>query len=273
MHNASNQAQPEVRGYVKPVSSFFTLGDWEAMALRLLDLQERGVDVRGGELSCKDQASCDLEDFNELVTITNHYFGYQLSTEVEKWDLLTKKNVLDFIEDFVNHRLWAFDQQYGRYFPDINKLKFAFFYSRGDIEPYVMLNEEFTNQLYGSTFNPRLLCHYTSKSGADNLIEAIANGTDFDISSFTVMERPFFRPESSVLLTFIGNVRAAFRSDIKSLALTNGRRACNMQRLEYPGHDLNNICYELDSCDGDVRTSLWNEYIATPLEIVKVETR
>ena len=37
-----------------------------------------------------------------------------------------------------------------------------------------------------------------------------------------------------------------------------------------PGKDLNNICYELDSCDGSVRTSLWNEYIATPLEIISI---
>jgi hypothetical protein len=29
----------------------------------------------------------------------------------------------------------------------------------------------------------------------------------------------------------------------------------------------------LDSCDGEVRTSLWNEYIATPIEIVSIETR
>ena len=57
------------------------------------------------------------------------------------------------------------------------------------------------------------------------------------------------------------------------MALDNGRRACNMYRLENPGNDVNNICYELDSCDGDVRTSLWNEYIATPIEIVSVTTR
>ena len=66
-------------------------------------------------------------------------------------------------------------------------------------------------------------------------------------------------------------MRAGFRSDIKSLSTDSGRRACNLYRLEYPGKDLNNICYELDSCDGEVRTSLWNEYIATPLEILEVK--
>jgi hypothetical protein len=72
-------------------------------------------------------------------------------------------------------------------------------------------------------------------------------------------------------VTLEGNIRAGFRSDIKSMAIDNGRRACNMYRLEYPGRDLNNICYELETCDGDVRTSLWNEYIATPIRILEVE--
>ena len=54
------------------------------------------------------------------------------------------------------------------------------------------------------------------------------------------------------------------------MAVDSGRRACNLYRLEYPGKDVNNICDELESCDGDVRTSLWNEYIATPVEILDV---
>ena len=51
-----------------------------------------------------------------------------------------------------------------------------------------------------------------------------------------------------MVVRLLGDVRGAFRSDVKSMALDNGRRACNMYRLEYPGHDVNNICYELDSC-------------------------
>ena len=70
------------------------------------------------------------------------------------------------------------------------------------------------------------------------------------------MDRPFFRPLSNILVELIGNVRAGFRSDVKSIALDNGRRACNMYRLEYPGRDVNNICFELDSCDASVKTSL-----------------
>ena len=87
------------------------------------------------------------------------------------------------------------------------------------------------------------------------------------------MERPFFREESNVLVKFIGNVRAGFRSDIKSYAVDNGRRSCNMYRLEYPGENVSNICYELDTCDGKIETSLWNEYVATPIEIISVEQR
>jgi len=263
----------EVRGYLKPATSFHTLDEWEEMAYYLLDLQGHGIDSRGGQLSCKHPTTCSTQDFNNFLGLISKYFKYQLTDEVDRWDLLTKKNVLDFIEDFVNHRLWAFDKEYGHYFPDIRKLRFAFFYSRGDLEPYVMLDDEYTIQLYGSVYNPKLLCHYTTPRGAKRIADAIASGEDFDISSFTVMERPFFREESTVLLTFVGNVRAGFRSDIKSVALDNGRRACNMHRLEYPGHEINNICYELDTCDGDIKTSLWNEYITTPIQIVDAVER
>ena len=252
----------KVRGYMKPVDAFHTLDVWEDVVHRLLDLQHEGVDTRGG-----------IDNDQRLLDILEQYFSYQLNVEVERWDLLTEKNVLDFIEDFVNHRFWGFEKEYGHYFPDIKKLRFAFFYSRGDMEPYVMLDDEYTTQIYGSTYNPKLLCHYTTSTSAERLTSAIHRGIEYDISSFTVMERPFFRSESNVLVKFIGNVRAGFRSDIKSMALDNGRRACNMYRLEYPGHDVSNICYELDSCDGEVRTSLWNEYIATPIEIVSIETR
>ena len=145
------------------------------------------------------------------------------------------------------------------------------FYSRGDIEPYVLLDEEYTTQLYGSTYNPKLLCHYTTEDGVQRIADSILSGQSFDISSFTVMDRPFFRQESNILIKFVGNVRAGFRSDIKSMATDTGHRACNMYRLDYPGKDQNNICYELDSCDGSVKTSLWNEYIATPIQILEIE--
>ena len=51
-----------------------------------------------------------VDQFEQFVTkrsqlrkdqIINVCFGYQLNIETERYDLLTKKNVLDFVEDFV----------------------------------------------------------------------------------------------------------------------------------------------------------------------------
>lgn len=249
----------KVLGYLKPESSFYTLEEWRVVVDMLLDLQKEGVDVRGSR-----------HPDPRLNSILERYFGYQLNEEVPRWDLLTEKNVLDFIEDFVNHRYWGLEKEFGHYFPDINRLKFAYFYSRGDMEPYVLLDDEFTTQFYGSTSNPKEVMHYTTVSGMDRIARSIEQGTQFDISTFTVAERPFFRPESNIVLKLMANVRAGFRSDVKSMAVDSGRRACNLHRLQYPGEDLNNICDELQSCDGSVRTSLWNEYIATPIKVLEV---
>ena len=260
MSTPSRNPKAKVRGYMKPASSFYTLTEWDIVVSQLLELQSEGIDTRGG-----------ISQDQRLIDILDKYFSYQLNDEVNRWSLLTEKNVLDFIEDFVNHRFWSFEREYSHYFPNINKLKFAYFYSRGDMEPYVMLDDEYTLQIYGSVYNPKILHHYTTLSGVERINNSILRGNEFDISSFTVMERPFFRKESVILVKFIGNVKAGFRSDIKSMALDNGRRACNMYRLEYPGTDTNNICYDLSECDAPTKTSLWNEYIATPIEIVSVE--
>jgi hypothetical protein len=252
--------QFEVRGYIKPESSFFLLSEWEDFVNQMLELQELGMDTRGGEI-----AGEEVED------LVRRYFSYQLDVEVPRYELLTRKNVLDFVEDFVNHRFWSFQEDYSRFFPDINALRFGFFYSRGDLEPFVLLDDAYTIQMYGSLDNVKELMHYTSPEGLENIERAISEGREFDISTFTVAKRPYFDAESSLVVRLLGNVRAAFRSDVKSTAVDSGRRACSLLRLEYPGRDLNNICYELDTCDGSVRTSLWNEYIATPIEILGVE--
>ena len=260
-----------VRGYMKPADAFFTLGQWEDLALELLELQGKGIDSRGGELSCKHATFCSPDDFHKFVSLINRHFWYLLTVEVDRWDLLTRKNVLDFIEDFVNHRLWGLEGEFGHYFPNIRNLKIGYFYSRGDIEPYVLLDEEYTQQLYGSLHNPAKVLHFTSQRGLDRLTSAIESGQDFDISTFTQAKRSFFRVDSNLAVEMMGNVRAAFRSDIKSFAVDTGRRACNMYRLEYPGREENNICYDIESCDdSDVLTDLWNEYIVTPEKILNV---
>ncbi len=243
-----------VRGYMKPAGAFFTLDQWEALASELLELQGKGIDSRGGELSCKHATFCSFEDFDKFVSLINAHFWYLLTVEVDRWDLLTRKNV-----------------QFGHYFPNIRNLKIGYFYSRGDIEPYVLLDEAYTQQLYGSLDNPAKVIHFTSQRGLDRLASAIETGQDFDISTFTQAKRSFFRADSNLAVEIMGNVRAAFRSDIKSFAVDTGRRACNMYRLEYPGREENNICYDIESCDdSDVLTDLWNEYIVTPERILNV---
>ena len=41
---------------------------------------------------------CSQEDYEEFVFLIADYFGYLLETEVPRYELLTEKNVLDFIE-------------------------------------------------------------------------------------------------------------------------------------------------------------------------------
>ena len=253
--------ETRVLGYIKRTSSFFTVDEWDVFVTKMLRLQKKGYDTRGGGKNLHP----------EIVSLIREYFGFQLGTEVKRYELLTYKNLMDFIEDFVNHRFWGIEKEFGHYFKDISKLKIAYFYSRGDLEPYALIDGELTHQLYGSTWNPKVMLHYTTKAGIDRIQSAISSGNGFDISSFTVAERDFFRKESIYIIKFIGNVRAGFRSDIKSFATDSGRRAVNLYRLEYPGKDLNNICYELETCDGSTRTSLWNEYISTPLKIINIK--
>ncbi len=247
--------------YLKPEASFFTLAEWEDFCNKMLSLQSQGHDTRGGGISMH----------SEVMKLVRSHFNYQLDTQVPAYDLLTFKNVTDFIEDFVNHRFWSLESELKNYFQDVSKLKIAYFYSRGDLEPYALIDEEFTTALYGSTWNLKRVQHYTSLEGIERIKNGIEFDQPFDISTFTVAERPFFRKGSNYIIELIGNVRAGFRSDIKSYPISNGRRAVNLHRLEYPGKDINNICYELDSCDGSIRTSLWNEYIATPIKILKIK--
>lgn len=257
----TQEPNTKVLGYIKPDDSFKSLSEWESIVNEILDIQASGYDTRGGKIGTSKR----------LHQIVDDNFGFQLYTETKRYDLLTRKNVLDFVEDFVNHRFWGLEREFGGYFPDITNLRFAYFYSRGDIEPYVLLDEEYTTQLYGTLDNTKNLSHYTSPRGLLRLQESIQTGTTFDISTFTVATRPFFRRESTLLVSLSANVKAGFRSDIKSVATSSGRRACNMYRLEYPGAAESNICYELETCTTGVRTSLWNEYIAEPIEITAVD--
>ena len=247
----------KVRGYIKPEESFHSLADLQGMAMYILNLQKAGYDARD-------------KNSGLLLNILYDYMPH-MELDTERYGpRFEVSNVYNFLEDFANHRIWSFEDQFGHYFTDISSLRFSYFYSRGDIEPYVLLDENWTSQFYGSTNNIKVVKHYTTAQGLQNIKRSIDSGTPFDISCFTSMQREYFDKNSNVLITLKGNVRAGFRSDIKSFAVDNGRRACNLFRLGYPG-DQTNICDDLDSCDENNSTSIWNEYIVTPMRILKTE--
>ena len=75
----------EVRGYIKPAASFHTLAEWNRVVDKLLELQQEGIDTRGG-----------IPQDQRLLDILNEYFGYQLNNEVAQRDLLTQKKCARF---------------------------------------------------------------------------------------------------------------------------------------------------------------------------------
>jgi len=253
-----------IHGYVKSESAFHTLQEWETLFVnKLLDFQKQGHYV--------SHAHGNVVGPAELIELIDEFYGFQLNVDVDRYDLLTSKNVLDHIEDFVNHRYWSLEKQFGEFFEDMSALRFAYFYSRGDLEPYVLIDDVFTQQIYGSTDNPKVLYHYTHQEGIERIQRAIDKGNPFDISAYTVAERNFFRAKSNKIMELEGNVRAGFRSDVKSYSVSNGRKCVNLHRLGYPGKDKDNLCTDLENdCNGELKTSLWNEFIITPMKIIEV---
>lgn len=245
-----------VRGYFKPESSFHTIREWEAIANEFLELQEKGFDTRGGTIDYSP----------ELIQLINKYFGYQLYIETEQFPSLTRKKVLDFIEDFVNHRVWQLRIEFKSLIANIDNDKIAFFNSRDNIEPYVLLNEQFTTDVYGTTDIELETLHWTSKEGLINLIDSIQNGFKFELSTFTSQAKEFFRPESNILVKLKGNLVAAFKSDAKTFPTDNGHKAANMYRLGYPDGE-SNICRDPKQCTQNL-THLWNEIIIKPKEVI-----
>lgn len=256
----------QVRGYYHPEASFATISEWESVAKQFLYLEKHGFDTRGGNI-----------DSNEnLIKLINRWFGYQYYVETEKYKLLTKKRVLDFIEDFVNHRVWQLRNEFNEYFYNdnteksyLNKIKIAFFYSRGDIEPFVLLDDVFVNAVYGTTDHIVTTFHWTTKEGLAKIVNTIKSGTDIDISTFTKQYKQFFRPESTYLIKLQGKLVAAFKSDVKSIVTDKGNRAANMYRLGHPEGEAN-LCTSTKLCtDSDHSTYLWDEIIVRPVKILQ----
>ena len=144
-----------VRGYFKPESSFHTIAEWETICNEFLALQKNGFDVRGGTIDYSPQ----------LIDLINKYFSYQLYIETDQFPDLTRKKVLDFIEDFVNHKVWSLKRDYNDYIVNIDNDRIAFLYSRGAIEPYLLLDKQFTLDTYGTVDEEVTVLHWTSKEG------------------------------------------------------------------------------------------------------------
>ena len=252
-----------VRGYFHPEASFATISEWEQIANEFLELQKQGFDTRGGV----------IDDNHNLVQLINKWFSYQLYVETQRFDGLTQKEVLDFIEDFVNHRVWQLRDEFSEALGDnlIDSVKVAFFYSRGALEPFVLLDQEFTQSVYGTTDAIVTVLHWTSQQGVLNLRDSMENGGIYAISTFTKQYRKFFRPESNILVKLRGKLVAAFKSDVKSIVTDRGNKAANMFRLGHPD-ETSNLCTSTDTCnDENKSTYLWNEIIVKPVEILEVK--
>jgi hypothetical protein len=246
----------KVRGFFKPESSFQTIEEWEKMAKQFLELQSQGFDTRGGVVS----------DNPTLVKLINQYFGYQYYIEPMQFSKLDQKTVLDFIEDFVNYRVWEMNHDFSEHVPDITKARFAYFYSRGNIEPYILLDDNFTIAAYGSTNIETVSYHWTSREGLENIVSSIKDGLPIPLSTFTIQTKKFFRPESNYLVKLKGHLVAAFQSDTKSFSTDNGHKAANMFRFTLPGHQ-ENLCTDWKACKQNT-TYLWNEIIVNPTGII-----
>lgn len=246
----------KVRGFFKPESSFFTIKEWERAAREFIDLESQGFDTRGGILS----------DNPRLIKLINDYFGYQYYVEPLQFPKLSQKMVLDFIEDFVNYRVWEMYHNFSEYDFDVAKARFAYFYSRGNIEPYVLLDERFTKSVYGSTDIPTITYHWTSADGLENIVRSLKEGEQIPLSTFTVQFKEFFRPESNYLVKLRGRLIAAFESDTKSFSTDTGKKAVNVYRFTLPGHKYN-LCNDWKKCNKN-KTYLWNEIIVYPTAIL-----
>jgi len=246
----------ELQGHIHPESSFATISQWEDIASQFLALQAKGKDTRGGV----------IQDDPALAYLVNRWFGFQLNIETKRYaPAVDTKNVLDFIEDFVNHKVWGLRREFKTYLPNIDSIKIAYFYSRQDIEPFVLMDDEFVNSLYGSTTHKVTTMRFTTMDDLQTLNKAIDQGLSFDISTFTKNWKPFFKKTSNVVAKLEGDLVAAFKSDAKTVVTDKGNKAASMERLAYPGGD--NLCRDFKDCEGE-KTYLWNEIIVKPTKIL-----
>lgn len=253
----------QIRGFIHPANEFHTIKEWQDIAKIFLMYEKQGYDVRGGNIT--DNSS------GILSKLINTYFGYLYNIDTYRYpNLINKRMVLDFIEDFVNHRAFHLNNEFNEVLGNelIKSCKIAWFYSRGQIEPYIQLNDEFTNIVYGSLNIPIHSYHWTTEKGFENINTLINTGKTFELSTFTKQEKMYFVKQSYYLIELQGNLVAAFHSDCKSLLLDDGTKAANLTRIGYPSNDNCNLCWDVNEINDTVETGLWNEIIIKPIQLI-----
>ena len=72
-----------VHGYVKPESAFYTIAEWEQFANEILKFQKNNQSLRGGKI-----------EGEKLERLIYYFYDFQFNVEVDRYELLTFKNVL-----------------------------------------------------------------------------------------------------------------------------------------------------------------------------------
>jgi hypothetical protein len=253
----------EILGYIHKADQFFTIDQWKDIAKKILLSEKNYKDMRGGI----------LDDDPNLINLVNKYFNYLYNIETERFpQQLPKTEVLNFIEDFINHRVWQLKDEFNEVLGDdiLKVAKISFCYSRGNIEPYMMIDDTITKLLYGTTTKKITTYHWCSEKGYGNIKTLLDNNQIFELSTFTKQYKRFFRPSNNILLTVTGYLCAAFKSDVKSFLLDNGCKAINLFRMGFPGENQTNLWRANDIADIDTlqdSTYLWNEVIIKVLNI------
>jgi hypothetical protein len=134
------------------------------------------------------------------------------------------------------------------------------------MEPFVLLDTTFTKNTYGTTTKSVTGLHWTTPQGLKNIADSIQTKYQYAISTFTKQWKKFFRPESNVLVKLQGDLVAAFKSDVKSVATDHGNRAANLYRMAHPKGS--NLVKDLSETD-DNGTYLWNEIIMKPNKVIE----
>ena len=100
----------------KPEKCFYTLDEWQQFVDKMLRFQK--------DCHYLSNYESKLIGPDEMKALVEEYYGFQLTADVARYDLLTTKNVLDHIEDFINHRFWALEEKYGEGTIDLEKGEF-----------------------------------------------------------------------------------------------------------------------------------------------------